>query len=164
VPLDSLASRLASGEIYLLAHSDKTPNQGIVKFYQLGPNCENPSFKWIEYVHILTNQGHPEFDECTMTELINQRAEGDAIDKSVVDEYFSAIGTEREEEPIFKHGTGKTWGEDYDGVLVVGKSFWEIFGVDYSEKEWTVAKPMKYGVHVGKFMEPNSNYLMQQAA
>jgi hypothetical protein len=163
-----LAGHLASGEIYLLAHSDLTPVQGIVKFYPLGPNSENPSFKWIEYVHILTSQGHPEYDERTITELLRQRDEKDTIDKSAVNDYFGPRGADHEHEPISKHGTGKRWGEDYDGVLIIGKSFWEIFGVDYSEDERIVPKPKKHGMHAGKVVieprKPNSNFLMQQGA
>lgn len=168
MPLSSLADHLAAGEIYLLAQSELCPNQGIVKFYPLGPNSENPSFKWIESVHILTSQGHPECDERTMTELLRQRDEKSIIDKSAVNSYFGPRGAEHESEPISKHGTGKRWGEDYDGVLVIGKSFWEIFGVDYSEDRRIVAKPKRHGKDAGKAVgepkKPNSNYLMQQAA
>jgi hypothetical protein len=144
-----------------------TPNQGIVKFYPLGPNSENPSFKWVEHVHILTSQGHPEFDERTMTELIRQRDEKNTIDKDAVNGYFGPHGAKHELEPISKHGTGKRWGADYDGVLVIGKTFWEIFGVDYSEDTRVMAKPKKHGKLAGKVVgepkKPNSNFLMQQA-
>jgi hypothetical protein len=50
-------------------YSDSTPNQGLVKFYPLGPDSENPDFKLVEQVHILTSQGHPEFDEANVTEI-----------------------------------------------------------------------------------------------
>jgi hypothetical protein len=145
-----------------------TPNQGMVKFHEFGRNSENPDFKLVEYVHILTSQGHPEFDEYTMTELHRQRDEKDTIDKSAVNSYFGPSGADHEHEPISKHGTGKRWGADYDGVLVVGKTFWEIFGVDYSEDERIVRKPKKHGRRAGKDVaepkKPNSNFLMQQTA
>jgi hypothetical protein len=164
VHLESLTSHLASGEIYLLAHSDITPNQGIVKFYGFGHKSENPDFKLVEYVHILTSQGHPEFDEPTVTELIHQRNEKNHINDTAYAGYFGHRGKDHEHEPISKHGTGKRWGADYDGVLVIGKTFWEIFGVDYSEDERIAPKPKKHGKHAGKVIgepkKPSAKYLM----
>ncbi|XP_006455579.1 hypothetical protein AGABI2DRAFT_227001, partial [Agaricus bisporus var. bisporus H97] len=71
VPIQSLSGSLQSGEIYLLASSALTPNQ---------------DFKWAEHVHVLTSQGHPEFDERTVTEIHRQRAENDAIAKEAVND------------------------------------------------------------------------------
>jgi GMP synthase-like glutamine amidotransferase len=135
VPLESLADKFATGELYLLASSPKTPNQGIVKFYKFGAHSESPNFKYIEYAHILTSQGHPEFDEPTITELIRQRDEKNHLDQETVNGYFGPQGSSREHEPHKgkKRRTGARFGPDYDGVLVIGKAFWEMFGVDYTE-------------------------------
>jgi hypothetical protein len=134
VPVESLADKFATGELYLLASSPKTVNQGIVKFYKFGPHSESPRFNYIEYAHILTSQGHPEFDESTMTELIRQRDEKNHLDEDAVTGYFGPKGSGREHEPhTGKRRTGARFGPDYDGVLVIGKAFWEMFGVDYSE-------------------------------
>jgi hypothetical protein len=164
VYLDSLADHFASGDVYLLAHSDLTPNQGIVKFYEFGRRSEDPDFKLAEYVHILTSQGHPEFDEPTTTELIHQRNEKNHINDTAFAGYFGNRGQDHENEPLSKHGTGKRWGADYDGVLVIGKTFWEMFGVDYSEDERIVAKPKKHGKHAGKVVgepkKPSAKFLM----
>ncbi|EKM77592.1 hypothetical protein AGABI1DRAFT_115151 [Agaricus bisporus var. burnettii JB137-S8] len=168
VPIDSLAGSLAAGEIYLLASSDVTPNQGIVKFYPMGPNSDNPDFKLVEQVHILTSQGHPEFDERTVTELHRQRDEHDAIAKHAVKNYFGARGADSEDEPISKHGTGKRWGADYDGVLVLGKTFWEIFGVDYSEDARVTVQPKRQEKRAhkvpGQPKKRSANILLRNAA
>jgi hypothetical protein len=166
VPIESLAGHLASGEIYLLAHSDLTPNQGIVKFYDFGRHSESPDFKLVEYVHILTCQGHPEFDEPTVTELIRLLKEEDNINDTAYVGYFGPHGTPSDDEPISKHiGSGKRWEADYDGILVIGKTFWEMFGVDYSEDERVVRKPRRHGKHAGKVIDemkkPNAKYLLR---
>ncbi|EKM76553.1 hypothetical protein AGABI1DRAFT_122500 [Agaricus bisporus var. burnettii JB137-S8] len=163
VPIQSLAGSLQSGEIYLLASSALTPNQGIVKFYSLDSISDNSDFKWAEHVHVLTSQGHPEFDERTVTEIHRQRAENDAIAKEAVNDYFGEKGAECEEEPIVKNGTGKRWGADYDGVLVLGKTFWEIFGVDYSE-DARIKRQEKRAVNTLGLKKVNANILLRSVA
>jgi hypothetical protein len=82
----------------------------------------------------LTSQGHPEFDEATMTELIRQRDEKNHLDEDAVAGYFGPKGSSREHEPhTSKRRHGARFGPDYDGVLVIGKAFWEMFGVDYAQ-------------------------------
>ncbi|KAF7760289.1 hypothetical protein Agabi119p4_10965 [Agaricus bisporus var. burnettii] len=168
VPIDSLAGSLAAGEIYLLASSDLTPNQGIVKFYPMGPDSDTPDFKLVEQVHILTSQAHPEFDERTVTELHRQRDEKDAIAKEAVKNYFGAKGADTEDEPIVKHATGKRWGSDYDGILVIGKTFWEIFGVDYSDDARVTVQPKRQEKRApkvsGQAKKRSANLLLRNAA
>jgi hypothetical protein len=150
-----------------LAHSDLTPNQGIVKFYDFGQDSQNPDFKLVEHVHILTCQGHPEFDEPTVTELVRGLNEDDNINDTAYAGYFGPHGAHSDDEPISKYGTGNRWAADCDGVLVIGKTFWEIFGVDYSEDERIVAKPKKHGKHAGKVMgepkKPSAKYLLRNS-
>jgi hypothetical protein len=142
-----------------------TPNQGIVKFYPLCPNSEtpeNPDFKLVEQVHILTCQGHPEFDEPTVTELTHQLNEKKRINEFAYTSYFGVTGAGHDQEPLIKEGTGRRWGSDHDGVLVIGKTFWEIFGVDYSDDARVTLKskkPVKRPNHVWR--RPNASHLLR---
>jgi hypothetical protein len=154
VPVESLADKFATGELYLLASSPRTVNQGIVKFYKFGPHSESPNFKYIEYAHILTSQGHPEFDEATITELTRQRDEKNHLDEDAVTSYFGPKGSGREHEPhTSKRRHGARYGPDYDGVLVIGKAFWEMFGVDYNQDARISSMAIK----------PNSGHLFSLA-
>jgi hypothetical protein len=144
-----------------LGHSDLTPNQGIVKFYPLGQNSETPDFKLVEQVHILTSQGHPEFDEPTVTELTHQRNEKKHINELAYTSYFGLKGEGHDHEPLIKEGTGKRWGADHDGVLILGKTFWEIFGVDYSEDVRVVLQPKRPAKRPKVSRKPSANLLLR---
>ena len=104
-------------------HRDHVPAQTIPSaFHQLGttPTCDNhgmvrflssptPEGRTLENVQIFTVQGHPEFDETIVTELVRiRRANG------IIDEKTAADAEKRKKEPT--HG------------LLLGKAIWRVLG------------------------------------
>ncbi|KXN85640.1 Putative glutamine amidotransferase-like protein C13C5.04 [Leucoagaricus sp. SymC.cos] len=135
VPLSSLSNFFVTGDIYLLASSEKTANQGFVRFYPLdsteGSNHrkEEKDFKLAERVHILAIQGHPEFTEPITSAFARKRKEEGTIDQVAFEDYFGRHGHLSNVKPLGESGTGRRWKSDTDGVEVVGRVVWESLGV-----------------------------------
>jgi hypothetical protein len=51
---------------------------------------------------------------------------------------------------MVKEGTGNRWGSDYGGVLVIGKTFWEIFGVEYGDSARVAGQLRRREKHGGR--------------
>ncbi|KAF9451446.1 class I glutamine amidotransferase-like protein, partial [Macrolepiota fuliginosa MF-IS2] len=124
IPLDSLSDPLSSKQLHLIGSTPTAGNQGIVKFY----SDENQGDKSLERIHIITLQGHPEFNERIATAVICRWSKLGILGPATAQNYFGEKGDQGDAEPRNKEGTGTRWWRD-DGVGVVGSVFWKILGV-----------------------------------
>ncbi|TBU42082.1 class I glutamine amidotransferase-like protein [Dichomitus squalens] len=89
---------------YLLGSTLISPNQGMVKLYPGGsPESVSPAD-----VHIFTVQGHPEFTQFIVDEIVKARSSTGVIGKDVVEDVQRRRDLRN------------------DGVEVVGKTLWDI--------------------------------------
>jgi len=93
--------------LQLLGSTPVSHNQGMVRFTS-GTESEQQN---LENVHIITLQGHPEFDEGIVSGIIEARTKSGVISAKV------AADADRR----------KNWRND--GVAVLGKAVWRILGV-----------------------------------
>ncbi|KAF9259255.1 hypothetical protein L218DRAFT_963776 [Marasmius fiardii PR-910] len=91
-------------QFQLLASTDATVNQGMVRFFE-SATSHDPT-----QVQILTVQGHPEFTEPIVTEILKRRYEMGVVDDATRDD-----ATRR-----------KDWRND---GLVVARTVWRMFRV-----------------------------------
>ncbi|KXN86836.1 Putative glutamine amidotransferase-like protein C13C5.04 [Leucoagaricus sp. SymC.cos] len=133
VILDSLADYFTTGELYLLGATRRTDCQGVVKFYPYYEQTDRAD-ELVNRVHIMTTQGHPEFTEQIVTEILRQRHEKGTITDDAHQEYFGTKGHLSETEPVIKNNTGLRWQKHYDGVRVIGRTFWRMLGVSYGDE------------------------------
>ncbi|KAH9919503.1 class I glutamine amidotransferase-like protein [Epithele typhae] len=89
---------------HLLGSSPVSPNQGMVELY---PGASPESLK-PEDVHIFTVQGHPEFHQQIVDEIVKARSSIGVFDNANVEDY--------QQRAEWKN----------DGVDVVGKTIWNI--------------------------------------
>ncbi|KAJ3554200.1 hypothetical protein NP233_g12472 [Leucocoprinus birnbaumii] len=119
VPLSSLSSSLTPGSsIYSLGRTDNTDNHGLVKFHSHSLNladsnlhADRAASQLSKHIHIMTIQGHPEFYDTLVTDI---KREVHGMSSNVV---------ESSERHSGEQGTFKN-----DGVNVIGKAFWRMFG------------------------------------
>ncbi|PIL27476.1 hypothetical protein GSI_10626 [Ganoderma sinense ZZ0214-1] len=89
---------------HLLGASSITPNQGMVKLYPgAAPESVSPS-----NVQVFCVQGHPEFDQFIVDEIVKARSASGVMSQEVVQD----VAQRRE------------WRND--GIGVIGKTLWEI--------------------------------------
>lgn len=126
IPIESLSDLISSDELQLIGSSHRAANQGLVKFH-LYP-LKDSDTESHERVHIITLQGHPEFNESIVTGIIRQ---GVVVpDDDTMKDYFGTEGDSGGELELMSNGgTGRRWWRN-DGVDVVGRAFWKILGVD----------------------------------
>ncbi|TBU23564.1 class I glutamine amidotransferase-like protein [Dichomitus squalens] len=94
----------APPSFYLLGSTPISPNQGMVKLYPGGsPESVSPAD-----VHIFTVQGHPEFTQFIVDEIVKARSSTGVIGKDIVEDVQRRRDLRN------------------DGVEVVGKTLWDI--------------------------------------
>lgn len=95
---------------YLLGSTPQCLVHGLALPYQLASPSQKLKFS-PPNIHVLTLQGHPEFTPSIVSHIIDTREKTGAMNAEVVKE-----GRERA-------------GRKNDGVDVIGRVVWEIFGV-----------------------------------
>ena len=91
----------------LLGSTSVSNNQGMVKFYATAQPKENK----LEDVHILTVQGHPEYNEPIISDIVALRLQSGVISAE------AAADAERR----------RYWKQD--GIEVLGRTIWGVLGV-----------------------------------
>ncbi|EKM78971.1 hypothetical protein AGABI1DRAFT_114498 [Agaricus bisporus var. burnettii JB137-S8] len=133
VPLPSLSNHFSTGSIYLLGSSIRTPNQSFVQLYERCKECElrGKCHDIHQHIRILTFQGHPEFTDSIVTGLVRKWVKSGRIEEHDARVYYGKENTpahlmdKSDPEPI--------WPYEYDGINVVGRAFWKVFGVKYDD-------------------------------
>lgn len=91
----------------------------------------------MKQVHVLTIQGHPEFNESIVTGITDQMLEERVIDHSILSKDFRKqdknADADTDTEPRTEEDTEKRWKSSYDGATIVGNAFWRTLGVDYGK-------------------------------
>jgi hypothetical protein len=96
---------------HILSSSNQSPIHGMVLFSESEPLEEAPSLNFrLTDIHVLTNQGHPEFTESIMRVLLTLRQQ--------------LLGTE-----LARDGEHRA-GNQNDGIAVIGKAIWGVMGVE----------------------------------
>lgn len=108
---DHVPSDRIPHSFHLLGSTDICANQGMVRFHSGSDPVEPVS---LDQVHVITTQGHPEFDEPVVTSIIEARAQSGAIDAET-----AAESKERQYWPTH-------------GIDVIGGVIWRILGVSSS--------------------------------
>lgn len=112
----------------------------------------------------MTVQGHPEFSDALATDIFRRRARHGIIRNDFVRAYLDEAGVS--ESSLFELGKteSKVWLENYDGVHVVGRAFWKMFGVKYAEGKEPEEEPERpeqpgeqLGGQTGDPQEPEEN-------
>lgn len=93
---------------HLLGSTDVAPNQGMVRFRSASPHASPTR---LSDVHIVTVQGHPEFNEPIVSKIVAARAQAGILSAATV-----ADATRRA-------------GGQNDGIGVIGKAILRIYGV-----------------------------------
>ncbi|KAF7760291.1 hypothetical protein Agabi119p4_10967 [Agaricus bisporus var. burnettii] len=132
VALDTLSDHFSSGSILLLGSTTKTANQGFVKVYQYCEECEFQGriHGVHQHIHVMTVQGHPELTDSVVTKVVHHLAEEGILKEEAAKKY---TGSENAEEPCYENMPRLKWPGDDDGISVVGKAFWKMFGVKYHD-------------------------------
>ncbi|KXN88516.1 Putative glutamine amidotransferase-like protein C13C5.04 [Leucoagaricus sp. SymC.cos] len=134
-PLSSHSSSLTSGDIHLLGYTENTDNHGLVKFYSyINPDYADQSYSGhlLKHVHVITVQGHPEFTD-TLTADITRELHGK--DANNIRDGIKAVGdAERNVHGLTTNASRIDENEvaglrKDDGVDIVGKAFWRMFGI-----------------------------------
>ncbi|KAG2127981.1 class I glutamine amidotransferase-like protein [Suillus clintonianus] len=96
---------------HVLSSSNLSPNHGMVLFSQSesSEDVSHSNFRLTD-IHILTSQGHPEFTESIMHQLLGWRRE--------------LLGPE-----LYNDGESRV-GNQVDGVAIIGKAIWGVMGVE----------------------------------
>ncbi|KAK2462773.1 hypothetical protein APHAL10511_005164 [Amanita phalloides] len=96
---------------YLLGSTPVSVNQGMVRFRD-GKAAPSPDDVNADDIHILALQGHPEFTEPLVTDLVKQRSAKGIIDKQIKDDYMQKR---------------RFW--QNDGVGIIGRAIWNVIGI-----------------------------------
>lgn len=78
----------------------------------------------------MTVQGHPELTDSVVTKVVHHLAEEGILKEEAAKKY---TGSENAEEPCYENMPRLKWPGDDDGISVVGKAFWKMFGVKYHD-------------------------------
>ncbi|KAG6843053.1 hypothetical protein H0H93_002431, partial [Arthromyces matolae] len=79
---DHVPSLPPSNDIHLLASTPISPIQGMAMFFPSQPHT-------LQNTHILTLQGHPEFVQDIVDQLVELRSKSGIIPKDLAEEYFT---------------------------------------------------------------------------
>lgn len=94
--------------VQLLGSTGVSYNQGMVRYAKSADDRGGPS---VEDIQIFTVQGHPEFTEPVVTGIISARKAAGILSAEVVEDAMRRQYAQN------------------DGVHVVGRAIWKIFGV-----------------------------------
>ncbi|KAJ7740929.1 class I glutamine amidotransferase-like protein [Mycena maculata] len=103
---------------HLLGSTDVSINQGMVRFNSEPPESAIPSSILLSDIQIFTVQGHPEFNEPIVSEILRVRAASGVIPEATATKYG--------ENPENRDG-GKN-----DGVSVIRKAILGVYGISLS--------------------------------
>jgi hypothetical protein len=127
VPVESLPKEFASGELRVIGYTGVTDNHCFIKFYPCTAWEKEGVVRTARDIHILCIQGHPEYSESIITEMVRQRVQPN-MDHATVTDYWGEKGGDYDDEPDDKTATGRRW-QKTDGLNVFANVLWKMVGV-----------------------------------
>jgi len=88
----------------------------------------------------MTVQSHPEFTEEIVSQILHSHHSKREVSDVGHEEYFGGKGHLSDTPLVIKLDTGKHWIKHYNRIRIIGKAFWKMLGVMYSNEHPTRAQ------------------------